>query len=286
MTDLQALLADAFGRLMADVGPLLLVELLALGASAGFLAGLFGIGGGMLMVPILILIFGDRGLPDDYLLKMAVATSLSTILFTSVASLRAHHRRGAVRWDIVWRFVPGILVGSLVGPQIARALPARVMASLFAIFVAYSAVQMFLNRKPSPSRQLPGWFGLTAVGVGIGILSALVGAGGGFVSIPFMVWCNVVIHQAVGTSAALGLPIALAGAVGYVLAGRDLVVAPWGAFGYLYLPLLIPIAMASVLTARHGAAAAHRLDVAHLKKAFAALLFALAAFMVYKAVRS
>lgn len=284
MDDLLSLLTDFFSGLMVEVGPLVLLALVALGAFAGFLAGLFGIGGGMLMVPILILIFGHRGLPDDYLLKMAVATSLATILFTSVSSLRAHHGRGAVRWDIVWRFVPGILIGSLVGPQIAKLLPARVMASLFAVFVAYSAVQMFLNRKPLPSRQLPGLAGLTVVGIGIGVLSALVGAGGGFVSIPFMVWCNVVIHQAVGTSAALGLPIALAGAIGYVIAGRDLVGAPWGAFGYLYLPALIPIAAASVLTARHGAAAAHRLDVAQLKKAFAGLLFLLAAFMVGKAV--
>ena len=274
-----------FHELMVGVGPATLLALVALGAFAGFLAGLFGIGGGMLMVPMLVMIFSGRGLSADYLLKMAVATSLATILFTSVSSLRAHHGRGAVRWDIVQRFVPGLLIGSLLGPQVARQLPARVMAGLFAVFVTYSAVQMFLNRKPSPSRQLPGLFGLTLVGIGIGVLSALVGAGGGFASIPFMVWCNVVIHQAVGTSAALGLPIALAGAIGYVVAGRELADVPWGAYGYLYLPALIPIAMASVMTARFGAAAAHRLNVAQLKKAFAALLFLLAAFMVNKAIQ-
>ena len=278
-------LTQVFHDLMANVGPLTLLALVALGAFAGFLAGLFGIGGGMLMVPVLVMIFSGRGLSSDYLLKMAVATSLATSLFTSVSSLRAHHSRGAVRWDIVRRFVAGILIGSLLGPQIAKHLPARVMAGLFAVFVAYSAVQMFLNRKPSPSRQLPGLFGLTLVGIGIGVLSALVGAGGGFASIPFMVWCNVVIHQAVGTSAALGLPIALAGAIGYVVAGRGLADVPWGAYGYLYLPALIPIAMFSVMTARFGAAAAHRLNVAQLKKAFAMLLFVLAAFMVRKAIQ-
>ena len=285
MADIQSHLSDIASGLMAEVGPWVLVELVLLGCITGFLAGLFGIGGGMMMVPVLILIFGPRGLPTDYLLKMAVATSLATILFTSISSLRAHNKRGAVRWDIVWRFAPGILVGSLIGPQIARHLPGRFMASLFALFVAYSALQMFLDRKPSPSRQLPGAFGLILVGMLIGILSALVGAGGGFASIPFMVWCNVVIHQAVGTSAALGLPIAAAGAVGYIIAGRDLVDAPWGALGYLYLPALFAIAVASVVTARFGAAAAHRLNVRQLKKAFALLLFLLAAFMVNKAIQ-
>ena len=163
-------LTQVFHELMANVGLLTLLALVALGAFAGFLAGLFGIGGGMLMVPVLVMIFGGRGLSSDYLLKMAVATSLATILFTSISSLRAHHSRGAVRWDIVRRFVAGILIGSLLGPQIAKHLPARVMAGLFAVFVAYSAVQMFLNRKPSPSRQLPGLFGLTLVGIGIGVL--------------------------------------------------------------------------------------------------------------------
>lgn len=285
MADIESFLSGVASGLMTEVGPWVLLQLVLLGCVSGFLAGLFGIGGGMLMVPVLILIFGHRGLPTDYLLKMAVATSLATILFTSISSLRAHNRRGAVRWDIVWRFAPGILIGSLLGPQIAKVLPARVMASLFAVFVAYSALQMFLDRKPSPSRHLPGTPGLTMVGILIGILSALVGAGGGFASIPFMVWCNVVIHQAVGTSAALGLPIAAAGAIGYIYAGRDLTEVPWGAFGYLYLLALIPIALASVTTARFGAAAAHKLNVKQLKKAFAFLLFGLAAFMVNKAIQ-
>ena len=285
MADIQSLLADLAAGLVTEVGVWVLLGLACLGAVSGFLAGLFGIGGGMMMVPVLILLFSHRGLAPDYVLKMAVATSLATILFTSISSLRAHNRRGAVRWDIVWRFAPGILIGSLIGPQIAKVLPGRIMASVFALFVAYSALQMFLDRKPSPSRHLPGAFGLALVGILIGILSALVGAGGGFASIPFMVWCNVVIHQAVGTSAALGLPIAAAGAIGYIYAGRDLVGAPWGALGYLYLPALIPIALASVTTARFGAAAAHRLNVKQLKKAFALLLLLLAAFMVSKAVQ-
>lgn len=280
MTEFQGFL----GQLQATYDPVLVIELLALGCLSGFLAGLLGIGGGMVMVPFLILIFTGRGMDNDYLLKMAVATSLATIMFTSISSLRAHQARGAVRWDIVWRFVPGILVGSLAGPQLARILPGRVMAGIFAVFVAYSAIQMFLDRKPAPSRQLPGVFGMSAVGFVIGILSALVGAGGGFLAVPFMVWCNVAIHQAVGTSAAQGLPIALAGTIGYIVAGWNLKGVPWGALGYVYLPALVPIVITSVLLARYGAATAHRMNVGQLKKAFAFLLFLLAAFMVTKAV--
>src|SRR6187551_940326 len=253
--------------------PQLIAELLLLGSATGFLAGLLGIGGGMLMVPFMTFILTAKGYPADYTVKMAVATSLATICFTSMSSVRAHHRRGAVLWPIVRLLAPGILLGSLVGAQVAVALPGRVLSVLFAVFVAFSATQMFLDRKPKPTRTLPGRLGTFGMGWVIGMLSALVGAGGAFVSVPFMTWCNVKIHDAVGTSAALGFPIALAGTLGYIWAGLGMPQMPPGSVGYLYLPGLVVISLASVSTAPWGARTAHRLDVRPLRKVFAILLY-------------
>jgi uncharacterized protein len=260
----------------------LILELLLLGCVTGFLAGLLGIGGGMMMVPFLTLLLTHKGFPADLVIKMAVATSLATICFTSVASVRAHHQRAAVRWDVVKLLAPGIMLGSLLGAQLAKALPVAALAILFACFVSFSATQMLLNKKPKPSRQLPKGPGMFGAGSVIGLLSALVGAGGAFISVPFMTWCNLPIRNAVGTSAALGFPIALAGTVGYVIAGWSLQGLPAGTLGFLYLPALLVISLASVTTARWGAAAAHRLDVQHLKRVFATLLFSLSGYMLYK----
>lgn len=265
-----------------SLDPLLIAELLALGCVGGFLAGLLGIGGGMLLVPALTFIASAQGFPADYVVKMAVATSLATILFTSLSSVRAHHKRGAVRWDVVKLLAPGVVAGSLLGAQIAKLLSTKTLALVFAVFVTYSALQMFIDKKPKASRQLPQGPSMFGAGTVIGTLSALVGAGGGFISVPFMAWCNVSIHTAVATSAALGFPIALAGTIGYIVAGWNLQAAPDGSFGYLYLPALLLIAVTSVLFAPLGAKAAHQLNVRQLKRAFACLLFVLAAYMASK----
>lgn len=266
-----------------DLGWQLVVELLLLGCCTGFLAGLLGIGGGMLLVPFMTLLLTLKGFPNNYVVKMAIATSLTTICFTSVASLRAHHKHGAVRWDVVRRLAPGIVVGSMLGAQIAKALPTNILALVFAVFVGFSATQMLRGKKPHAQRQLPGAPGMFGAGGGIGALSALVGAGGGFLSVPFMTRCNVPIHHAVATSAALGFPIALAGTIGYVVAGWSLQQMPAGTLGFIYLPALVVISLASVTTAPFGARAAHRLNVQQLRRAFAGLLYALAAYMLYKA---
>ena len=265
-----------------NIDLLLVVELLLLGCCTGFLAGLLGIGGGMVLVPFLTFLLTLQGFPNYIVIKIAVATSLATICFTSLSSVRAHHKRGAVRWDIVRLLAPGIVLGSLIGPMIARVLPAQVMTLGFAVFVAFSATQMFIDKKPKPTRQLPSGGGLLGAGGFIGILSALVGAGGGFISVPFMTWCNVAIHSAVATSAALGFPIALAGTVGYIVAGWTLHGLPAGTFGFLYLPAVMIISVASVFTAPLGARAAHALNVRQLKRAFAVMLYALASYMLYK----
>lgn len=261
----------------------LAAELLALGAVAGFLAGLLGVGGGMLMVPFVTFVVSSRGVEPALAVKMGIATSMATIMFTSISSLRAHHRRGAVRWDIVAGIAPGIVLGSLIAGAAAFAvMKGAALAVLFALFVGFSATQMLLDRKPKPTRELPGRLGLGAVGGVIGFLSGLVGAGGAFVSVPFMTWCNVPIHNAVATSAALGLPIAFASTVGYLIGGWSLPSALPGAFGYLYLPALLLIACTSVLTAPLGARTAHGMDVGRLRRVFAALLYGLAAYMLYK----
>jgi uncharacterized protein len=262
--------------------PLLIAQLAILGLCTGFLAGLLGLGGGMLMVPFVTFILTSQGYPEQYTVKMAVATSLATICFTSLSSVRAHQRRGAVLWPVVRVLAPGIVLGSLIGSRAAVALPSRALSILFALFVAFSATQMFLNRKPKPSRTLPGPLGTFGMGGVIGLLSSLVGAGGAFVSVPFMTWCNIKIHDAVGTSSALGFPIALAGTLGYIWAGQDLPPMPPGTFGYLYLPGLAVISAASVVTAPLGARTAHRMDIRPLKKVFACVLYVLAAYFVLR----
>lgn len=262
---------------------LLVAELLLLGSITGFMAGLLGVGGGMMMVPFMTWILSTRGVEPGLAVKMAIATSMATILFTSVSSVRAHHARGAVRWDLLRSLAPGIVAGGLLsGAGLFAVMKGQGLALFFAVFIGFSATQMLLDRKPQPSRQMPGPVGQGLVGAGIGFLSGLVGAGGAFMSVPFMTWCNVPIRQAVGTSAALGFPIALANTVGYLVAGRSLPSALPGAVGYLYLPALLIAATASMLMAPLGAKVAHRTDTARLKRVFAVMLFGLASYMLYQ----
>ena len=267
------------------IEPLLILELAALGLVTGFLAGLLGIGGGMIMVPFISAMLSGRGVEPGLAVKMAIATSMATIIFTSVSSVRAHHKKGAVRWDIVKALAPGIVLGAMVASLgVFALLKGASLYFVFAAFVAFSGSQMFLDKKPSPTRHLPSTAGLLGAGGVIGALSGLVGAGGGFVSVPFMTWCNVAIHNAVATSAALGFPIALANVVGYVIAGQGLQGVPPYSFGYLWLPALVVIASCSVLMAPLGARAAHALPVKKLKRAFAVVLFTLAIYMLYKGI--
>ena len=262
----------------------LIFELLLLGVFSGFIAGLLGIGGGLIIVVFMTMLLTKQGMPGQYVVKMAIATSLATICFTSISSVRSHHRHGAVRWDIVRLLAPGIVVGSLLGAQIVKALPALALTLLFAAFIGFSGTQMLLDRKPKPTRQLPGGAGMAGAGAGIGVASALVGAGGGFVSVPFMAWCNVPMHNAVATSAALGFPIALAGTIGYIVAGWSLHDMPRGSLGFIYLPALATIAAASVVAAPLGARLAHRLQVTQLKRIFAVMLYAVAGYMLYRSI--
>lgn len=253
---------------------------LAIGAAVGFLAGLLGIGGGMVLVPMLVFVFTAKDFPVEHLMHMALATGLATIVFTSLSSVRAHHRHDGVDWRVTRAMAPGIVAGSLVAALGASFVPTRPLAVFFTGFLFYAAVQMFVEVKPKPARQLPGRAGLFAAGAGIGGVSSVLAAGGAFLSIPFLVWCNVPIKRAIGTAAANGFPIALAGTAGYVAQGLRLQDLPQGTVGYVYLPALVLIVMASMPLAPLGARLAHRLPVRPLRMLFSLLLLALALRML------
>ena len=263
----------------------MILAFLALGAAVGFAAGLLGVGGGLLLVPFITFFLTLKEVPPELVVHMSIATSLATIMFTSISSLLAHHRRGAVSWHIVKVLAPGILIGSWIGPWIGKHLNSGALAVFFAVFVTISATQMLLDKRPVAARELPGSLGMFAAGGVIGVLSGLVGAGGGFVSVPFMTWCNVKIHDAVATSAALGFPIAFGGTLANIYYGMNMPNLPPGSLGFVYLPALLVVSFASVLTAPLGASTAHRLPVRALKRVFALTLFVLAGYMLYKASR-
>jgi len=256
----------------------------ALGACAGMLAGLLGVGGGLVIVPVLVFLFTAQHLPTEYILHLALGTSLSTIMFTSISSMRAHNSHGAVEWRIVRRITPGILVGTFLGSWVAAHLSGRFLKGFFVLFLFYVAIQMILDIKPKPHRQLPGAGGMFGVGNVIGGISSLVGIGGGTMSVPFMLWCNVPLHRAIGTSAAIGFPIALAGAIGYAANGLMASSLPPFTFGFVYLPALLGITVASVVTAPLGARLAHGLPVGRLKKGFAVLLIVMGAKMLFSLI--
>ena len=268
------------------IEPLLVLELLMLGVGAGFLAGLLGIGGGMVMVPFLTIMLTQRGVEAGLAVKMAIATAMATILFTSLSTTRAHHRRRAVRWDIVRNMAPGIVVGGLAaGGGVFALVKGQALALFFAAFVGYSATQLLRTAAPKPTRQLPGRAGQAGIGGAIGLLAGLVGAGGAFIAVPFMTRCNVPIHNAVATGAAIGFPVALASTAGYVIGGWSQAPALPGALGFLYLPALALIALASVLTAPLGARAAHALNVRQLRRIFAVMLYVIAVDMLLRGWR-
>lgn len=254
---------------------------LLMGLFVGFFAGLLGIGGGLILVTLMVYLFTVQGFPADRLLHLALGTSIASIVFTSISSLRAHHKHGAVRWDILRMAVPGLIVGTLFGTFVADQMKSKYLAIFFVIFVYYSAVQMFANVKPKPTRQLPGRFGMTVVAIIVGIVSSLVGVGGGVMTIPLMSLCNVPMRQTIGTSAALGLPIAIAGTVGFIVTGLGKDHLPPLSVGYVYLPALIGIVIGTFVTVPWGAKAAHTLPVSTLKKIFAVILFILATKMLW-----
>ncbi len=257
-----------------------------LGAVAGILAGLLGIGGGAVIVPMLVFAFNWQGIPHDLVMHMALGTSLGSIIFTAISSAVAHSRKGGVDWRIFRGITIGILVGTYCGTFIAAQIPGKWLQLFFAFFLYYVATNMLLNKKPNPTRTIPGFAGLTGAGLVIGGVSSLVGIGGGSLSVPYLVWHNVDIRRAIGTSASIGFPIAVAGCLGYVINGWKIPDLPPYTLGYLYLPALAGIVAVSMLTAPLGASIAHRLPVPKLKKFFACFLYMIATKMLFDAIRS
>lgn len=253
---------------------------LALGGCAGIMAGLLGVGGGIIIVPSLTFLFTSQKLPATYIAHLAIGTSLASIVFTSASSLRAHHLRGVVQWPVVRRIATGIVCGTLFGSWLAAQLSTRFLKGFFALFVCYVALQMLFDIRPKPSRQLPGAGGMFGVGGIIGGISSMVGIGGGSMSVPFLTWCNVPMRNAIGTSAAIGFPIAISGVLGYMANGMLAGPLPPYAVGFVYLPALVGISSASICTAPLGARLAHGLPVKRLKQIFACLLIVLGGRML------
>ncbi|OGT18827.1 MAG: hypothetical protein A2V90_01775 [Gammaproteobacteria bacterium RBG_16_57_12] len=253
---------------------------LGLGAIAGLLGGLFGLGGGLVIVPALYLILPIQGIPPEQVMQVAIGTSLATILFTSIASLRAHHKRGAVLWPLARAMAPGIATGALAGALLADKLSAGALRVFFGVFELLIALQMGLSLLPHGVRPLPGRVGLAGIGAVIGIVSSLIGIGGGTLTVPFLHVCQVNMRQAVATSAACGLPIALAGSLGFIIMGWNNMPPMKWSLGYIYLPAMTGIAIASILFAPLGAAWAHRLPLLQLRRWFAALLALIAIKML------
>ena len=251
------------------------------GAVAGFFAGLLGVGGGVVVVPILTIIFTWQGFPAREVLHLALGTSMATILFTSLSSLRAHHAHQAVLWPVMRRLTPGILLGTLLGAQLAAYISSQALSIFFVAFMLLIATQMLADLRPKPSRRLPGLAGLSAAGASIGGIASLAAMGGGALTVPFLIWCNVPAPLAIGTSAAVGLPIAIGGAIGYIWNGWGHPGLPVGSLGFIYLPALGVILLASVLAAPLGAQLTHRLPIKVLKRVFAGLLLVLSSKMLW-----
>lgn len=252
----------------------------AVGAFVGFLAGLLGIGGGMTLVPILAALFTAQALSPDHSVHLALGTAMASVVFTSSASVREHHRLGSVDWSIVRRLAPGMVAGSLLSTLASGFIAQRVLALAFAVIVYAGATQLLLGRKPKAARTMPGAAATFGIGGAIGVICGLVSAGGAFLTVPFMLFCGVPMHTAIGTAAAVGIPVAAIGTVGFIVSGLSADVLPPHALGFVLLPALAALVVGSVVTAPFGARAAHKLPVATLKRVFAGLLFILATRMV------
>jgi len=253
---------------------------LGIGALVGFAAGLLGIGGGVVMVPLLVFVFTASGISPDQVLHIALGTALAAMVFTSISSMRAHHAHDAVDWKIARAMSPGMLAGSFGAALVAGFIPTRPLAIGFTAMVFYAATQILLDLRPPGSRDLPGAPGLFTAGAVIGAVSSLLAAGGAFMTIPFLTWCKVPLRRAIGTAAANGLPIAIAGTVAYVINGIHAQGLPGMSVGYVYLPALALVVSTSMLAAPIGARLAHRLPVKRLRTIFALMLYGFALKML------
>lgn len=257
-----------------------LVFLLVMGSLAGISAGLLGIGGGIIIVPVLVVVFTSQGVSIDVLMHVAIGTSLATIVITSLSSIRSHHKHQAIDWSVVRVMAIGVFCGGLAGSVTAKYIAGTDLKITFSIFMILIAAQMFFGNTAKPHRTLPARPGMIFAGATIGFVSSMMGVGGGSMSVPFLTWCNMSIRKAVATSSAIGFPIALSGSLGFIMTGWSVADRPVMSLGYVNLPAFISIAVASVLSAPLGAWIAHRISPLHLKRIFAGFLLVLAVKMM------
>lgn len=253
---------------------------LALGGFVGFFSGLLGIGGGSAMVPVLVFIFTAKHVPSDFAVHLALGTGIASILFTSASSVRSHHLHKAVNWQVVRRLIPGVVTGTFGGALLASRLDVRILSITFTALIYYLATRLLLDKKPVATSDFPGSVAITLAGGGIGFVSSLSATGGASLVVPFLVKRNIRVHEAIGTAAAIGWPLAAAGTMGYIISGFATPGLPEYSIGFVYLPALFWIVIASVLVAPLGARIAHRTPGNTLRKIFAILLYVLATKML------
>ncbi|OAM30011.1 MULTISPECIES: sulfite exporter TauE/SafE family protein [Eikenella] len=258
------------------------LPLLAVGAAAGFLAGLLGIGGGAVTVPIVLWFLGKQGIGGAHSQHLAVGTSMAVMVFTTFSSALAQQKKGAVRWEFVRRMAPGLVAGSLLGSLVSNRIPTFGLQVLFIVFCYLVAAKNLFRLNPQPAAKLPGERAQVGVGGLFGLLSSWVGIGGGSLSVPFMMYCRVPVHQAVATSSVLAWPIAVSGAAGYLVSGWDVPGLPAGTLGFWYLPCVAALGVCTVLFAPLGVTAAHRLPPEWLKRAFGVLMVVIGSQMLWK----
>lgn len=249
--------------------------LFASGAVAGMSAGLLGIGGGIIIVPVLAMVFTSQGVSIDVLMHVSIGTSLATIVITSLSSIRAHQKHQAIDWHVVRVITTGLFLGGLIGAAIAKVISGENLKLFFSVFMFLIAAQMYFGNTTKPHRTLPAIPGMILAGISIGTISSLMGVGGGSMSVPFFTWCNMSIRNAVATSSAVGFPIAAAGTIGFIVTGWAEAERPVMSLGYVNIPALLSIVVASVLSAPLGAWIAHRICPVILKRIFAGFLLIL-----------
>ena len=258
----------------------LVLQLLLIGAAAGLLAGLLGVGGGLILVPAMVSVFECYHIGGVYLQHLAVGTSLLVMVFTSMSSIVAHHRNHAVDWYVMRRMAPALMIGALVGSQVAKEVSSSALKWFFIVYAYCVALQLLCNFKLAIRQSLPKTAGLWGISSGIGFISSLVGIGGGSMNVPFLSGCNIPLPRAIATSAALGWPISVAGAVGYWVMGWSAPGLPSGALGFVYLPAAFVLLLATMVVTPVGAKLTHTLPVPLLRKIFAILMIVAASMMV------
>lgn len=253
---------------------------LTLGAFVGFMSSLLGVGGGGLLVPLLTTVFMYQGLSPDSTVHLALATSLACMIFSTASSMRAHATKKAVLWDVVRGMAPGITLGSLIATQIASHVDSVYIALFFAIFMAIVALQTFLKWQPTPCKSPKTFVGLICAGTIIGAVSSIAVVGGGFLSVVYLSYKNVDMKRAIGTSAAIGFPIAIVSTIGYMISGWNTTTDIPNTFGFINVPAFLAITIASVIAASYGARSSHNLSESNLKKVFATICLALSIKML------